>query len=261
MIKVFRKIRQNFLNKGKLSRYLLYALGEIILVVIGILIALYINNKNEQRKSNLLGLSLLKDLKTEIVLDTIDINWNMEHQLSVLKAENELLVALQSKNYSMDEKFNYLTVFDSDPVGVVHISSMESLKNKGLEIISNKKLRKSIARLYDYYYFNYLKFQNEYKAGDLYSMKLPFFQKYFKIKNEAPIEKKEAYNSNEVFEFQILRRGVDPINFEELRSNEEFKIILSETIFYRTILLSIYRETLSKIRKLIYEINIEIDSN
>lgn len=50
MIKFFRKIRQNLLLEGKTGKYLKYAIGEIILVVIGILIALQINNWNENRK-------------------------------------------------------------------------------------------------------------------------------------------------------------------------------------------------------------------
>ena len=50
MIKFFRKIRQNLLSENKFSKYLLYAIGEIILVVIGILIALQINNWNENQK-------------------------------------------------------------------------------------------------------------------------------------------------------------------------------------------------------------------
>jgi len=53
MIKFFRKIRQRLLSDNKFSKYLIYAVGEIILVVIGILIALQVNNLNEVRKSNL----------------------------------------------------------------------------------------------------------------------------------------------------------------------------------------------------------------
>ena len=49
MIKFFRKIRQQLLTENKFSKYLIYAIGEIILVVIGILIALQINNANQQR--------------------------------------------------------------------------------------------------------------------------------------------------------------------------------------------------------------------
>ena len=50
MIKFFRKIRQNLLSEGKTGKYFKYAIGEIVLVVIGILIALQINNWNESRK-------------------------------------------------------------------------------------------------------------------------------------------------------------------------------------------------------------------
>jgi hypothetical protein len=50
MIKLFRNIRQNLLAEGKTKRYLKYAIGEIILVVIGILIALQVNDWNENRK-------------------------------------------------------------------------------------------------------------------------------------------------------------------------------------------------------------------
>ena len=53
MIKFFRKIRQNLLSEGKTGKYLKYAIGEIILVVIGILIALQINNWNENRKNRI----------------------------------------------------------------------------------------------------------------------------------------------------------------------------------------------------------------
>ena len=52
MVKFFRKIRQNLLMENKTGKYFKYAIGEIILVVIGILIALQINNWNEKRKIN-----------------------------------------------------------------------------------------------------------------------------------------------------------------------------------------------------------------
>ncbi|MFL1013224.1 hypothetical protein [Flavisericum labens] len=52
MIKFFRKIRQNLLSEGKTGKYIKYAFGEIILLVIGILIALQLNNFNEKRKIN-----------------------------------------------------------------------------------------------------------------------------------------------------------------------------------------------------------------
>ena len=53
MIKFFRKIRQRLLSENKFSKYLIYAIGEIVLVVIGIIIALQINNWNENRKNKI----------------------------------------------------------------------------------------------------------------------------------------------------------------------------------------------------------------
>ena len=52
MIKFFRKIRYDLMEKNKTGKYFKYAIGEIVLVVIGILIALQINNFNEQRKDS-----------------------------------------------------------------------------------------------------------------------------------------------------------------------------------------------------------------
>lgn len=69
MIKFFRRIRQKLLSENKFSKYLLYAIGEIALVVIGILIALSINNLNESRKMHLQDIEFLKNLKTEFLID------------------------------------------------------------------------------------------------------------------------------------------------------------------------------------------------
>ncbi|WP_179345365.1 DUF6090 family protein [Winogradskyella ursingii] len=65
MIKFFRKIRYNLMGKGKTGKYLKYAIGEIILVVIGILIALQINTWNENRKQKVEELETLKNIKSE----------------------------------------------------------------------------------------------------------------------------------------------------------------------------------------------------
>jgi hypothetical protein len=70
MIKFFRKIRQNLLSEGKTGKYMKYALGEIILVVIGILIALQINNWNEVKKNSKKEFYLLKQLRKEFKKDS-----------------------------------------------------------------------------------------------------------------------------------------------------------------------------------------------
>jgi hypothetical protein len=70
MIKLFRNIRQNLLAEGKTTNYLKYAVGEIILVVIGILIALSINNWNEKRKLQTTLNNTLKEIGYDLEIDT-----------------------------------------------------------------------------------------------------------------------------------------------------------------------------------------------
>ena len=67
MFKFFRRIRQQLLSEGRLSRYLIYAMGEIALVMIGILLALQVNNWNQNRIDNLAKDEAVKDLHQEFL--------------------------------------------------------------------------------------------------------------------------------------------------------------------------------------------------
>ena len=77
MIKFFRKIRQNLLSEGKTGKYLKYAIGEILLVVVGILIALQINNWNEERKLKAIADAYIERLINDIVADTTSIHTSL----------------------------------------------------------------------------------------------------------------------------------------------------------------------------------------
>lgn len=74
MIKFFRKIRQQLLTENKIGRYLLYAIGEIVLVVIGILIALQVNNWNEKQKQQQLEKEYYCRLLEDAMLDKEQLN-------------------------------------------------------------------------------------------------------------------------------------------------------------------------------------------
>ncbi|MDM9630263.1 DUF6090 family protein [Robiginitalea aurantiaca] len=69
MIRFFRQIRQRLITDNKFSKYLLYAIGEILLVVIGILIALQVDNWNEERKNDEKITTILSDIMDELILD------------------------------------------------------------------------------------------------------------------------------------------------------------------------------------------------
>ncbi|MGB5698261.1 DUF6090 family protein, partial [Muriicola sp.] len=74
MIKFFRNIRQRMLIENKVSRYLLYALGEIALVMIGILLALQVNNWNELEKEKKEEQKLLTDLRSEFSQNEVSLD-------------------------------------------------------------------------------------------------------------------------------------------------------------------------------------------
>ena len=62
------------IKENRVSKYMLYAIGEIVLVVIGILIALQVNNYNEQRKQNQVELTVLKELKNDLLFSSEEID-------------------------------------------------------------------------------------------------------------------------------------------------------------------------------------------
>ncbi|MUU79446.1 DUF6090 family protein [Winogradskyella endarachnes] len=79
MIKFFRKIRYNLVETGKTGKYLKYAVGEIVLVVIGILIALQINNWNEKRKTNNTLENYYHQIITELAKDYNRIHYDLNN--------------------------------------------------------------------------------------------------------------------------------------------------------------------------------------
>ena len=86
MIKIFRNIRQNLIMGNKTSKYLKYAVGEIVLVMIGILLALQVNNWNEARKEYDKKLALLKSLKVEFTLNLEQLDSVMYYDNLVVKS-------------------------------------------------------------------------------------------------------------------------------------------------------------------------------
>ncbi|MCJ7465351.1 MAG: DUF6090 family protein [Maribacter sp.] len=74
MLKFFRNIRQNQLSGNKVTRYLLYALGEVALVMIGILLAVQVNAWNQERNDRKEEQQVLKQLKAEFEANRDQIN-------------------------------------------------------------------------------------------------------------------------------------------------------------------------------------------
>jgi hypothetical protein len=153
VIKFFRHFRQQLLEEGKTTKYLKYAIGEIILVVIGILIALSINTWNENNKSKkeaIFQLSKLRDnlisdktqLKAAISIDSIYIN-NLIFCVKVLSNE------IEAPKEKFIDHLQYLSsIMNFDPIR----GTFDGLISSGkIELISNQNL---LEGLFSYYNSN-----------------------------------------------------------------------------------------------------------
>lgn len=207
MLKFFRRIRKRLIARNKVRNYLLYALGEIFLVVIGILIALQINNRNEEKKD--------REFEREILLL---INQNLENDSKMISTElrkaqtaNELtdriLLVAEQKSFN-----------DSIPIWLGKIitferfqsqsSGYEVLKSKGFDVLSNKGLGADLISYYDSDLFNLYQSLND-VLGSFNSDWIPLlksefsdfrFREYAAPRNEVFFE-----NPSHIMMFKLYR--------------------------------------------------------
>lgn len=148
MIKFFRKIRQNLLSEGKTEKYFKYAIGEIILVVIGILIALQINNWNEKRKQQVKTQNyyqqLLEDLHKDKNFATITIK-KFEKQR---EAFQDYLKKFDDSKLSVKEMYQELLKLNIESFALhFNTSTIESLQNSGEIVLIPPVLRNRLLDL------------------------------------------------------------------------------------------------------------------
>ena len=151
MIKLFRKIRQKLLTENKFSKYLLYAVGEIILVVIGILIALQLNNLNtiHTEKQNLN--KYLEKIETNIKDDIIIAKRMLESRIENAKLCDKATELIVNRDFSDQATItNAVFVMIIEQPLNFNRSGFESLKNSGyLQYVSEPKLENLINKYYN----------------------------------------------------------------------------------------------------------------
>ena len=137
------------LTENKFSKYLLYAIGEILLVIIGILIALQINNWNEENKTRKEESNILTEMKLALKSDLDYIDFSIKsHKLST---RNLTIIKEQFQlKTTTNDSLNYLyySLLYTSPVEVT-IVPFETLKSKGFDLISNNSLRNKILHYYE----------------------------------------------------------------------------------------------------------------
>ncbi|TYA57510.1 DUF6090 family protein [Formosa maritima] len=146
MLKFFRHIRQNLLNEGKITKYLKYAIGEIILVVIGILIALSINNWNETKAERKIEKDYIISLIEDLEADTTKLSYVIKrYETSELKIDTVLKMYHKLAMGYNDTLRRNLPAVTSFPDFIYTDRTMQQLKNSGgMRYIVNKKASNGI---------------------------------------------------------------------------------------------------------------------
>ncbi len=150
MLRFFRQIRQKLIEQENMRKYVWYALGEILLVVIGILIALQINNWNEQRIDQNYETTILLQIKESL---QNDVEYS-KNQLARISRKRE------AANFILDTKSDQVEISDTlftEKAGQLSLTismkfnkaSYEALKSIGLDKIRDNELRLNITNFYE----------------------------------------------------------------------------------------------------------------
>jgi len=155
MIRFFRKIRQQLLTENKFSKYILYAIGEILLVVIGIYIALQINNWNESRIITQKEITNLMEIKKNL-------NSDLENQL--IPGSEYYQRSVDSYDILQSNFYNSPQSIPEDSIRRLYFRmvlpwklafntvTFDNLNSIGIDLISNDSIRENISQLYGYKY-------------------------------------------------------------------------------------------------------------
>ena len=155
MITLLRKIRKQLLSQNKFSAYLLYAIGEILLVVIGILIALQINTWNQNRINRTTETKYLNNLVNDLQLDTLfmkrfvfDRFERKMEGLNLAKSYNRGLHQVQDTVLFLS-KVSYGAVFSAGIVFLTSTTFDELISTGNLQLISDEEVKKRIIQYYN----------------------------------------------------------------------------------------------------------------
>ena len=250
MIKFFRKIRQKLLSENKFSKYLIYAIGEIVLVVIGILIALQLNNYNDNLNQNELEQKALNNLKLDFEFNQNELNKSIEKLITI--RDNSFTILNNTGN-------NYKNTFDIDNL-LQNVSSVPKyypqngflldLINSGkLGILKNDILRNKLSS-----WLPTLETLKD-REKSVISFNEDFLR--YVIKNGSWLNSDGKTNDNDITKLKFPKSGFE-INNNELLQNVEFENMTENLIVFKSLLLDRHKELLSLNNEIISLIETEI---
>ncbi len=259
MIKLFRKIRQNLLMENRTGKYFKYAIGEIILVVIGILIALSINNWNDSRKQKLVDKKYFQNLKNDLIGDTERLVLMINYSEEKVKAAKRVMAQIKKDTISS------LYEFSDDMVTLLFVdefrpdqSTYNEMKSSGnfstiqndtlkLKILKLQKIYTDIAALQEHMRYDFNIFIENFEQYVDWS-------KYFDLNSSNSAQLIFTYDSTYIERHADILRG----EITNLFQNKVFanNIFLSE--INHTYGIGVLKKNLSQINEIINLLDTEI---
>ena len=237
MIKFFRKIRQKLLIENKFSKYLIYAFGEIVLVMIGILLALQVNNWNIENEYRRKEVAILKSMRTNLQSDIESIEFITNWYKSRDKANKAVLFSLENHlEYHDSLNFSYANL---GPPSVINenTTAFENLKAQGFDLIKRDALREDIMELYGVtYQFHKV-------------VEMDHGEHYFK--HLLPLVSRNVITHK-------YWQSAEPIDQILLSKNHEFKEVLKLNINFMDFMFSQFDHMMIKVNTLINQIDAEL---
>jgi hypothetical protein len=238
MIPFFRRIRKKMADDNKPIKYLRYAIGEIVLVMVGILLAIQVNNWNEKIKKDNLEIILLSELVKNLQDDIIDMEFNLGfHERGIKSAEIILSVFEESLSYqdSLNKHYGKVPLI---PKFLATKTAYNSINRQGMRIIKNDSLRNTIIFHYESRY-KFLEAWNESEWNVQFQ------------------DTREIYRSH-FSRFQVYGDLV-PLDYENLRENQQYINYLNNRLGWLEITISEYQNDLNGAEELIEEIEKELE--
>ena len=234
MIKFFRNIRKNLLSEGKTGKYLKYAIGEIFLVVIGILIALQVNNLNEQRKAEATRQGYYYQILEDLSKDKIYIEETISLLDSTINSYHVYLETYKEPDLNFDQAFNNILLLDiKSKVISFNTNTIESLESTGDIKLIPTAIRNKLIDL-KRYQNRMIKASdaNREKAGDI--LKLASLESggdlYTRLSNQSKLREvlkldsklEDVFLMLEAFQQWKIVNAINDLNsFKEILSDED----------------------------------------
>jgi len=149
MLRFFRSLRRGFLTTGRVRGYLLYAVGEIVLVVIGILLALQINNWNDARRARDLELQYLRNIRADLVANMDEIDRFMTDRTADLKDAGVVVARIESGDLGDPDDFNRrcINVYEWRRFVQIDTTVEELISSGNFSLISSDPVKSGLLRL------------------------------------------------------------------------------------------------------------------